>query len=173
MNDLLKTIAFIGTLLTLVSCSSFVPGRIPADSFDYNDAIGRATNEQMLLNLVRLRNFDVPVFLSVSSVLTQYVYSGQVGVDVTTANSGGFNNDSAGIDSRIIYIERPTITYTPLTGQEFAMQLLTPISNKTLFSLTQSGWPAELSFPCIKTPARRQRRQEGPASWTGAAARAR
>jgi len=31
----------------------------------------------------------------------------------------------------------------PLTGQEFANQLLVPLSKKTLFSLAQSGWPAE------------------------------
>ena len=58
----------------------------------------------MLLNLVRLRHFDVPVFLSVSSVITQYVYAGELGVEATTANSGGVNNDSAGIDSRLGYI---------------------------------------------------------------------
>jgi hypothetical protein len=144
MNVTYKLIVLVCTLVTIASCSSFGPKRIATDSFNYNNAIGQAANEQMLLNLVRLHNFDVPVFLSVSSVLTQYVYSGQVGVEATTANSVGANADSAGINSRIIYIERPTITYTPLSGQEFAEQLLTPLSMETLFSLAQSGWPAEL-----------------------------
>lgn len=136
-------IIFIFTLILLTSCSSFGHRRVPTDNFNYNEAIGRAANEQMLLNLVRLRHFDVPVFLSISSVLTQYVYAGELGAEIETANSGGSNADSAGIDGRILYFERPTVTYTPLSGQEFADQLLTPISRETMFSLAQSGWPAE------------------------------
>lgn len=139
----IKYFGLILVALSIASCQSYGHRRVPNDSFNYNDAIGRASNEQMLLNLVRLRHFDVPVFLSISSVLTQYVYGGELGAEVETANSGGSNADSAGIDGRVIYIERPTITYTPLTGQEFADQLLTPLSRETMFSLAQSGWPAE------------------------------
>ncbi len=130
--------------LLLTSCAPFGHKNIAVDSFNYNEAIGNAANEQMLLNLVRMRHFDVPVFLSVSSVLTQYVYFGTVGVDAETANSSGFNNDSVGIDGRLTYIERPTISYTPLVGQEFAQQMLEPIKRRTIFSLAQSGWPAEM-----------------------------
>ena len=130
-------------LFTLLSCSSIGHHKVPTDSFNYNEVIGDASNQQMLLNLVRLRHYDVPVFLSINSVLTQYVYTGSLSADVTTANSGGFNNDSAGVGGRITYIERPTITYTPLAGQEFVQQLLEPIDRLTLFSLAHSGWPAE------------------------------
>lgn len=44
------------------------------DRFDYNQAIVQSTNEQMLLNMVRLRYSEPPVFLAVNSVLTQYIY---------------------------------------------------------------------------------------------------
>jgi hypothetical protein len=130
--------------LSLASCASIGHKNISVDRFNYNEAIGNSSNEQMLLNLVRIRHFDVPVFLSVSSVLTQYVYSGSVGVNAETANSGGFNNDSVGASGRLTYIERPTISYTPLAGQEFAQQMLEPIDRRTIFALTQSGWPSEM-----------------------------
>ena len=130
-------------LYGLISCGSIGHQKVPSDSFNYNEAIGHASNQQMLLNLVRLRHYDVPVFLSISSVLTQYVYSGRIGVDASTGNSGGFNDDSVGIESNLLYFERPTITYSPLSGQEFAQQLLEPIDRDTMFSLAQSGWPAE------------------------------
>jgi hypothetical protein len=42
------------------------------DSFNYNEAISRSSSEQILINLVRLRYREVPVFLAVGSVLTQY-----------------------------------------------------------------------------------------------------
>ena len=58
---------------------------MPPDRFDYNEALARSSKEQLLINLVRLRYDDVPVFLAVDSVLTQYVYAG----DVTLTGSVG------------------------------------------------------------------------------------
>jgi len=121
--------------LILTGCSSFGTDRVVPDRFDYNQAIGQSSNEQMLLNLVRLRYRDVPVFLSVSSVLSQYVYLG-------AANVGG-STDLVSGGLGVTYIDRPTITYSPLSGEDFAQQLLAPIPSESIFSLTQSGWPAE------------------------------
>ena len=123
--------------LFLTACSSFGPERVLPDRFNYNQAIGQSANEQMLLNLVRLRYRDVPVFLEVSSVLSQYVFLG----DIHLLGSAG-TADGVGGRAGITYIDRPTITYSPLTGEDFAHQLLTPIPSETIFSLVQSGWPA-------------------------------
>ncbi len=120
--------------LTLSACSSLGTDRVVPDRFDYNQAIGQSANQQMLLNLVRLRYRDVPVFLAVSSVLSQYVYLGR-------ANIGGAAGTANGGLS-FSYMDRPTISYTPLSGEEFAQQLLTPIPSASIFSLAQSGWPA-------------------------------
>jgi hypothetical protein len=38
---------------------------VPPDRFDYNEALARSSKEQLLINLVRLRYDDVPVFLAV------------------------------------------------------------------------------------------------------------
>lgn len=125
--------------LMLSSCSSFGPDRVTPDRFNYNQAIGQSANEQMLLNLVRLRYRDVPVFLEVSSVLAQYVFLGNVNV----SGSGGSDGSIGGGGAGVTYIDRPTITYSPLTGEEFASQMLTPIPSEAIFSLVQSGWPAK------------------------------
>jgi hypothetical protein len=66
--------------LAMAGCSNFGPQQVPADQFDYNKAIARSMQEQMLLNVVRVHYFEVPVFLAVSSVLTQYAWQGTVGV---------------------------------------------------------------------------------------------
>ncbi|MCI0400797.1 MAG: hypothetical protein L0Y67_07200 [Gammaproteobacteria bacterium] len=141
-HRLLVSLALVPCLF-LCACA-FAPTRVPADQFDYNEAIGRSANEQMLLNLVRLRYRDAPVFLAVSSVLTQYVYAGELSVSGAAGTAGGFNANTIGGAANLLYIERPTITYGPLTGNEFAQQLLTPIPSELLFSLVQSGWPPEL-----------------------------
>ncbi len=130
--------------LCLPACSKFGARQIPMDSFDYNEAIARSSNEQMLVNLVRLRYREVPVFLAVGSVLTQYFFGGEA---IANAAFGKLTSNSAdeffGARGRTVYFERPTITYSPLAGQEFTQQLLTPIPNELLFSLVQSGWPPE------------------------------
>jgi hypothetical protein len=116
---------------------------LPPDRFDYNGAIAESSQEQMLVNLVRLRYQDVPVFLNVGSMLSQYVYSGNASVNGMAGRATGESNDSIGARARLIYIDRPTVTYSPLIGEDFARQLLTPIPTELLFSLVQSGWPAE------------------------------
>lgn len=130
--------------ILLPACSRFGPRQIPLDSFNYNAAIARSSNEQMLINLVRLRYREVPVFLAVGSVLTQYFYGGEV---IANAAFGKLTSNSAdeffGARGRMVYFERPTITYSPLAGQEFTQQMLTPIPSELLFSLVQSGWSPE------------------------------
>ena len=132
----------VSAALVVTGCRSVGSTRLVPDRFDYSEAIARSAKEQMLVNLVRLRYRDVPVFLSVSSVLTQYVYSGTVGVEGSSGRSLGDSMYSVGGSARMGYAERPTITYTPLRGDEFAEQLLKPIPTRMVFSLFQSGWPA-------------------------------
>ena len=76
-------------------------------------------------------------------MLSQYVYSGNASVNGVAGRATGESNDSIGARARLIYIDRPTVTYSPLIGEDFARQLLTPIPTELLFSLVQSGWPAE------------------------------
>ena len=125
----------------LSACTSQGPTRLPPDRFDYNQAISQSANEQMLLNLVRLRYSEIPVFLAVTSVLTQYSYAGTIGVRGSGGASFGDPLWQVGASSNFVYIERPTITYAPLTGDDFAKQLLKPIPSEMVFSLVSSGWP--------------------------------
>ena len=94
--------------------------RIPVDRFDYNQAISQSASEQMLLNLVRLRYRDVPTFLAVSAVLTQYTYTSAVGVSGRSGIELAEPSWSVGGSANLRYIEWPTITYSPLNGREFS-----------------------------------------------------
>ena len=124
---------------TLSSCKSLGPGTIPRDGFDYNKRIADQENEQLLLNIVRLRYFEMPRFLNVASLINSYSRGGSAGLN---ANGGPFGNSlSGGLDGN--WSDRPTITYTPMTGQAFAQSLLTPLPPSVIFFLIQSGWSAQ------------------------------
>jgi hypothetical protein len=84
------------------------------------------------------------VFLAVGSVLTQYFYGGEASASAFFGKpAGDAANEIIGARGRMVYFERPTITYSPLAGQEFTQQLLTPLPNELVFSLVQSGWPPD------------------------------
>jgi hypothetical protein len=115
------------------------PKTIPQDGFNYNQRIADQENEQMLLNIVRLRYLEMPRFLTVASVINTYTRSGSAGID---ANASPFGN-SAGTGINGSWSDRPTITYTPMSGQAFSQSLLTPLPPSVIFFLIQSGWSAE------------------------------
>jgi len=49
-------------------------------------------------------------------------------------------------------VDRPTITYSPLTGEQFTRNLLTPIPPGAIFSLVQAGWPIDRIFVvCVQS----------------------
>ncbi len=106
----------VGAFLTIFNgCSQLGPGRIELGRGHYNVVVQQTDNEQMLLNLVRLRYRDTPYFLQVASVSTNFEF--EVSADVSAALSTGPNVYGLGIAGRAI--ESPTITYTPLQGDQF------------------------------------------------------
>ncbi len=104
-------------LFLFAGCAAQGAKRVPRDRFDYNGAIAQSTREQMLLNIVRSRYLEVPVFLTVSSVLTQYEYDRSIDL-VGIFETGSGTNDILAGETNLRFSERPTITYLPVEGQE-------------------------------------------------------
>ena len=123
------------------------PRTIPSARFNYNETIARSLNEQLLLNLVRLRYRDTPLFIDVGTIVAQYSFSGRASAS-PIVNIEGKDQTEYGFGVSGSYSERPTITYEPLKGEEFAQRLLTPISPVTLILLSQSGWSIERLLLC-------------------------
>lgn len=143
--------AFAGTflaLLLLTACAPQIgPRTVRAARYDYGEALVQSWNEQLLLNLVRLRYRDNPLFLEVGQVVTHY----SIDLEGSAAASAGIRGDRGGsalLGGSAAYSESPTITYNPLQGQDFVARLLNPISVSNLILFSQSGWSIERLMLC-------------------------
>ena len=135
---------FIATALFLIAgCAAQGAKRVPRDRFDYNAALAQSTREQMLLNIVRSRYLEVPVFLTVSSVLTQYEYERNAGIGAILEFGSGTTDRGIG-EANLRFSERPTITYLPIEGQEFSAHLLSDVPVDLFFATAQAGWSIDV-----------------------------
>jgi len=142
-----KIIFSLNMLLSLAGCASIGPGTVARDRFDYVTAISDSWKSQMLLNLVKLRYGDAPVFLDVASVINQYAVEGTIGYTGNWAHGAELPwpyNSLYSITGAGRYTDRPTITYSPLSGERFARNLMTPITPTAILNLLQAGYPADL-----------------------------
>src|SRR5262245_1059157 len=66
-------IGWATVLAVLVTgCSAFGPSLLESSRLPYNEAVKRTSEEQLLLNVVRLRYTDTPSSLAVSSIAAQF-----------------------------------------------------------------------------------------------------
>ncbi|MCG8408784.1 MAG: hypothetical protein MI923_26560 [Phycisphaerales bacterium] len=136
------TLAICVIAVSATGCQ-FGPAALRISHAQYNTAIQNTRAEQLLLNLVRLKYREAAVFLEVGSVSAQFVFdqSGDIaGTLNENVGAAGGNPDALRIGGRIGYTERPTITYSPLSGDDFVQRVLSPISIETIVLLTHSGW---------------------------------
>jgi len=138
---------FVALLLGCVvaACSSIGPVTVPRDRVDYITAVAESWKEQTLLNIVRMRYGDAPSFVDVSSIIGAYAVQGQLAANAAISsnltNNAPWNLVTLG--GNATYLDRPTITYTPITGDKFARSLLRPIPPSAVFELVQAGYPAD------------------------------
>jgi hypothetical protein len=136
----------------LVGCAGIGPKTIPRDRFDYSAAISDSWQNQMLLNMVKLRYAETPVFVDVTSVISQYAVEGQVNLGATFNNPLAGGSDTQSVGGKGKYTDRPTITYAPMIGEKFAKTLMTPIPPPAIFFLIQAGWPVDFVFrSCVRS----------------------
>ncbi|HEY1374092.1 MAG TPA: hypothetical protein VGH50_16590 [Candidatus Binatia bacterium] len=139
--------AVILFFFAVAGCASLGPGTVARDRFDYVSAISDSWKSQMLLNLVKLRYGDAPVFLDVASVINQYAVQGTIGYGGNWAHGAELPwpyNSLYSLSTGASYTDRPTITYSPLSGERFARNLMTPITPMAILNLLQAGYPADL-----------------------------
>jgi hypothetical protein len=141
-----RLVAAVALAVSIAGCQSIGPGTIPRDRLDYAGAIADSWKEQTLLNIIRIRYFDTPMFLDVASVISSYQLQGEVTFsrEIFPNTPPGDSNRSFGATGT--YIDRPTISYAPLTGEKFVNSLLRPIPPQAVFAMIVAGHQADFIF---------------------------
>jgi hypothetical protein len=146
------------TVLSLAGCASIGPGTITRDRFDYTSAVAESWKSQMLLNLVKLRYGDTPVFLDVGQIISGYTLEGTLSAGGTLFSTSGVvpgvPDSSVMLGAQGRYTDRPTITYAPLVGERFARSMMTPLPTRRA--------PYGRSWACRAAAARKG---EGSFTW--------
>jgi hypothetical protein len=150
------------TLGGTIGCTSLGPARVHSDRFDYNKAGARSANEQILLNIIRLRYREPIYFVEVNSMLSQYTFQANANYQAwwndlnvwpnplvrAVGNVDGDPSEQTQVGGNLGYTDRPTITYAPLQGKDFAQRVLSPIPAPTIIYLSQSGWDIDQLLEC-------------------------
>ena len=111
-----KYLIFVFAAIVFMGCRHLGPQTVEHDRFDYNTAIADSWQQQTLLNIVKLRYSDMPLFVDVASVVSSYTLEGSVGLGYTRSSKESVLGDFFNIGANSRYIDRPTITYVPITG---------------------------------------------------------
>ncbi len=110
----------------------------------YNVAAQNTTNQELLLNLVRLRYSDTPYFLELNGITTQFNFSSKLN---STLKLPGFNQENpASVGGELGWSNQPTIQYSPLEGKDFAIQMMQPLDLRIIQGLVFTGWDIDRIF---------------------------
>lgn len=139
-----KSVALGLFILSLLQgCTSIGPKLYEGSFTDYNDAIRRTSDGQMLTNLVRLRYFDTPVFLQVSSLNASFNIGANAGASAGISSGSPTNY---GLNVGGSASESPTISFSLPDSAKYYGRLLSPLSAKQVTSLILGGFDTETVF---------------------------
>lgn len=160
----MKTIHLIASVLFILAasgCASNIgPSGISAGRASYNMAVQHTNDQELLLNLVRIRYRDTLYFTSVERIAATQELLQSVGVSTGTSE---LRNSLGGIPAAtsitgsltksltlgpasISVNEKPTVFYVPVEGEKFVRQMMTPMNPDLLLLLVQSGWSMDRVF---------------------------
>src|SRR5215831_12527962 len=139
----------VAVAMLVAGCTSFGPAVLLRGRLQYNEVVKTTTEEQLLLNIVRLRYTDTPSSLAVSAIAAQYEIAKNfqimpffVASGAEVARSYAAVLPQLGISGA----DRPTFSLTPLDDQEFTRKLFTTLPLDGLIYLAKTTWPISTVF---------------------------
>lgn len=146
----IRLLAFFACIVLGCSGCSLGPRSLTHSRLRYNDAVKSTSEQQLLLNIVRLRYVDTPSSLAISSIADQQEVVAGLGIVpfFTSAGAGDVGSYRNAIlpQAQLSGASRPTLSYTPLDDEEFTRRLFSPISLEGAAYLSKTTWPISTVF---------------------------
>ena len=124
-------------MFTMTGC--FGPTTVRQTRDRYNEAIRQTNNEELLLNLVRLRYNEHPSFLPITGLNAQFSLS--AGAQYRGGPERGAVDSFT--DGTLGYSDRPTLTFGPQRPPQLTQALLSQVSLDTLYLFTRQAGGVE------------------------------
>ncbi len=135
-------------VIPLCACVTIGPQRLAKDEIDYSRSLSDFEKQQMLLNVVRLRYAEAPIFIDLTQIISGYQLQRNLSGSFEAFPRAGANSYLGGSGS-VQQQESPTFTYQPLTGDQFADSLLRPLSPAAILPLALGGLPIDTLFRLV------------------------
>ena len=136
-------------VLLATGCSVIGPRSLKQSRLQYNEVVKVTSEEEMLLNIVRLRYVDTPSSLQISNIAAQFELLNSLQLTPFFVASGAEPNrtfTSVLPQASIGGADRPTFSLTPLDESEFAKKLFTPLALDGVIYLVKTTWPISTVF---------------------------
>ena len=167
MKKLLLTGAACVVMAAMSGCANVGADAVRSTRPQYNEAIKQTNDQDLLLNLLRVRYVESMYFMSVEKVaLTREVdqnyglTGNKLSVENRTAYPGTVSSSNSALANAVTrgltlpvsvaVDEKPTIFYAPIEGEKFVRQILTPMSPDKLLLQVKSGWSIAKVFGNMK-----------------------
>jgi hypothetical protein len=123
-----RSLFAITVLALLQGCNVVGPAAIRNGRSTYNAVINQTEDEQILAMIVHQRYDETFGMLAVSSVTANIKIGANVGGNAGVGASSSFEGNLVPISAGATYEENPTISYTPMRGEQFVERMLAPVS---------------------------------------------
>lgn len=148
---MIRALALVALTL-LAGCGYAGPDSLRSTRPAYNQAIQSTNDQELLLNLVRIRYRDTTYFTSVERIAATLELNRSLGGQgaIARTSSTALKDTIARTltlgPGSISLNEKPTIFYAPLEGEKFVRQMMTPMNPDILMLLARSGWSIDRVF---------------------------
>src|SRR5579863_5645603 len=114
---------------------------------DYNEAVHDTNVEQLLLNIVRVHDSEIPTFMDMveldeANAVSAGISGGPSNIGAVPGSLGDSLFGTVGaVTGSASISDQPIAKYVPLSGFSLTQQISTPISLGAIAKFTNSSWP--------------------------------
>ena len=134
---------FLGTLY---GCSVLGPQSIANGRAAYNEVINHTEDQQMLMAIVRNRYGETMSMLAVTNVTANIRFTASAEAQFGIGPRPNYETNLIPLSTGLAYEEAPTITYSPIEGEEQFDRLMSPVPISILVIFARSIKTSRLPF---------------------------